>query len=270
MQNRKYKKISSVVLLALVAAGVGASSFAADVLPAAVLPKEATAAATPAPQSAANTPATTAGAPTAQTPTKTSVTEATLQLNASGSSSNSNTLEDISKLRVEKTKLEYRKDIAKLKADLEALEVVKNIVKGEGNSPKNDQASLGGREAKAFYNSLTVVSIYGSGKKLNVEFVSNKGRIFGEEGTVLPTGEVVKKVTPQYVVLNYEDITRRLIPSAGDLAPVEAPSTYNGPNVPTGPISSLTGLPKGAPMPFSASDLLGPAPLNNQSIPQQQ
>ena len=263
------------MLLTLAVAGIGASAFAADVLPAAVLPKEATTAAT-APQPAAANTATPTGTPSAAapaasaTPVKPSVTEATLQLNASGVSSNSNTLEDISKLRVEKTKLEYRKDIAKLKADLEALEVVKNIVKGEGNSPKNDQASLGGREAKAFYNSLTVVSIYGSGKKLNVEFVSNKGRIFGEEGTVLPTGEIVKKVTPQYVVLNYEDITRRLIPSAGDLAPVEAPTTYNGPNIPTGPISSVTGLPKGSPMPFSASDLLGPPPINNQSIPQHQ
>lgn len=255
MQNLKFKKLSSLTLVAALAS-FGAVAFAADIMPAAVLPKEAAISATqPAP---AAQPGNVQNTPVVKS------TEPTLQLNTI-SSSNSNTLEEISKLRVEKTKLEYRKDIAKLKADLEALETIKNIVK-DGNSSKNEQASLGGREAKAFYNSLTVVSIYGSGKKLNVEFLSSKGRIFGEEGTVLPTGEVVKKVTPQYVILNYEDITRRLIPSAGDLAPVEAPVNYMGPN--TGAVSSITGMPKGSPMSFSASDLLGQPQATGLGLPQ--
>jgi type IV pilus biogenesis protein PilP len=176
-----------------------------------------------------------------------------LQFGSSGSSSN---LDEITRLKFEKAKLELKKDIAKLRADIEEAETGKKP--GAASSPAAvatalNQVPVGPTPQQVLHNSITLLSVYGSDDKLTAEIGSIRGKTIGRVGTVLPSGETVTVIKPDYVIVSQGKQSRRLNPSTEDAI------TYASQQLTAAPAATPANqTPGGMPMiqPFNPSDFL--------------
>ena len=182
-----------------------------------------------------------------------------LQFGNAGGSSN---LDEITRLKFEKAKLELKKDIAKLRADIEEAETGKKpgmpslAAAAALGAP---QVPVGPSQQQILFDSVTLLSVYGSGDKLTAEIGSTRGRTVGRVGVVLPTGETVTVIKPDYVIVSQGKKSRRLNPTTEEAMVYANQQAAAATAAPAGNTT-----PGGMPMiqPFNPSDLLS-APTPN-------
>jgi type IV pilus biogenesis protein PilP len=245
MQNRKFKKLSIGVSLAI----VGLMANAQAVKPQNVQMQESVPlkVAAPSPQ---NIPM-----QIAQPDAKTSVS-----YGASGDV----TLEEISKLKAKKAKLIEEKEIAKLTAEIAKLKVgdkptVSAMPSSAGSFASMQMQlpgmSMSGIQAPAV---VSVTSIYGSGKKLTAEIMVGRTKVVAKVGTVLPSGESVTAIESDYVTLSIGKKSKRVSPTNDFGVPFVAQSNYAQGGNPTSPPTI---------QPFNPADLIAPPPPMQTDVP---
>ena len=194
---------------------------------------------------------------TTNQPTQAPTQEIKLDLpQAMGNNLADGTLEEISKLKAERAKLEEKKAIAKLKSEIEEIETGKKpggLQFAQNGAPQVQLPTA----SEVLYDSLTLTSIYGSDKKLTAEINTSKGKIIGQVGTRLPSGETIKEITPSYILLTMGKNSRRLNPTGEDMTQVAQSNMYGvSQQMPQGPQPQGKGQ---MPMiqPFNPEDLMG-------------
>lgn len=172
------------------------------------------------------------------------------------------TLEEISKLRAIKSRLEVEKDIAKLTFDINEIKNGKKSTGSAGPSAAGLQmpAFQAPSLAQMMSGTTSVTSIYGSGKNLTAEMTVGRTKVIAKNGTVLPSGEVVQSVHTDHVVLSQGKKMRSISPTSDSGVPYMAPSQQMA----SGPGNNMPTI-----QPFNPADLISPTPSMQSEAPVQ-
>lgn len=167
------------------------------------------------------------------------------ELNFGDNNSNENgnlNLERIAELQYLIQKLELERTVAQLYADIDKIETGASEIAEESSPPPFPvEPTLEER----LFNSIQLSSIYGSKDNLNAEIISLNGKMVGKEGSVIPTGEKITKITPTYIVIVDENGSKRTLSPSSGSSSVESQQA----SLPSNAISVVE--------PFDPSELLG-------------